>query len=54
MKRKLKPGELGKILEKSETKHVCPACPKTFDSQQEMVEHFVEEHEVTDLDQDDY
>jgi len=51
MARKLKQGELGEILKHSQTKHVCPTCPQTFDLQQDMVEHFIEEHDVEILDQ---
>jgi len=50
VERDLERGEYGKLLNSIEKKFVCSVCRKTFDTDGEVMEHFVDEHELSDLD----
>jgi hypothetical protein len=43
-------GELGKLLKAIEEKFKCPVCPALLDSEREARDHFLDEHDISDLD----
>jgi len=49
VERELEKGEFGKILRSFKKKFVCSICGKAWDSEQEAVENFRENHDLEDL-----